>query len=81
MFGRLFTRASSLCLSARLGTSTRTVCAQRPCIPSVAQPSMARTFKVRTSVKKFCPHCYMTIRKGRVYVLCKSNPKHKQRQG
>lgn len=41
----------------------------------------ARTFKVRTSVKKFCKDCYMVRRKGRVYVYCKSNGKHKQRQG
>ncbi|EGV61378.1 hypothetical protein CANTEDRAFT_107375 [Yamadazyma tenuis ATCC 10573] len=40
-----------------------------------------RTFKVRTSVKKFCKDCYMVRRKGRVYVYCKSNGKHKQRQG
>lgn len=40
-----------------------------------------RTFKVRTSVKKFCKDCYMVRRKGRVYVFCKTNNKHKQRQG
>ncbi|QBM85799.1 ribosomal protein L36 [Metschnikowia aff. pulcherrima] len=40
-----------------------------------------RTFKVRTSVKKFCKDCYMVRRKGKVYVYCKSNGKHKQRQG
>lgn len=40
-----------------------------------------RTFKVRTSVKKFCKDCYLVKRKGRVYVYCKSNGKHKQRQG
>lgn len=40
-----------------------------------------RGFKVRTSVKKFCKDCYMVKRKGRVYVYCKSNGKHKQRQG
>ncbi|KAH3903436.1 mitochondrial 54S ribosomal protein bL36m SCDLUD_001075 [Saccharomycodes ludwigii] len=42
---------------------------------------LARTFKVRTSVKKFCSDCYIVRRKGRVYVYCKSNKKHKQRQG
>jgi large subunit ribosomal protein L36 len=40
-----------------------------------------RGFKVRTSVKKFCKDCYMVRRKGRVYVYCKTNGKHKQRQG
>lgn len=40
-----------------------------------------RGYKVKSSVKKMCPKCYIARRKGRVYVLCKANPKHKQRQG
>lgn len=40
-----------------------------------------RTMKVGAAVKKYCPHCYVVRRKGRVYVYCKSNPRHKQRQG
>ncbi|PRT52752.1 54S ribosomal protein RTC6, mitochondrial [Wickerhamiella sorbophila] len=46
---------------------------------SLAVPS--RGMKVGASVKKYCAHCYIVRRKGRVYVYCKSNPKHKQRQG
>jgi large subunit ribosomal protein L36 len=37
--------------------------------------------KVQASVKKRCPGCYTVTRKGRVYVYCKKDPKHKQRQG
>ncbi|XOB41031.1 MAG: 50S ribosomal protein L36 [Candidatus Nealsonbacteria bacterium] len=37
--------------------------------------------KVKSSVKKFCKHCKVVRRKGRVYIICKKNPKHKQRQG
>ncbi|MEK7575573.1 MAG: 50S ribosomal protein L36 [Patescibacteria group bacterium] len=37
--------------------------------------------KVRASVKKICINCKMVRRKGRIYVICKKNPKHKQRQG
>ncbi|NLZ24500.1 50S ribosomal protein L36 [Candidatus Dojkabacteria bacterium] len=37
--------------------------------------------KVQASVKKRCDQCYIVTRKGRVYVFCKKNPKHKQRQG
>ncbi|CAN0900212.1 50S ribosomal protein L36 [Linum grandiflorum] len=37
--------------------------------------------KVRSSVKKMCEFCQVIKRRGRVYVLCSSNPKHKQRQG
>ncbi|MDD5146374.1 MAG: 50S ribosomal protein L36 [Candidatus Pacebacteria bacterium] len=37
--------------------------------------------KVRPSVKKICNHCKIVRRKGRIYVICDTNPKHKQRQG
>ncbi|MEX0869811.1 MAG: 50S ribosomal protein L36 [Candidatus Spechtbacterales bacterium] len=37
--------------------------------------------KVRASVKTICKSCKVVRRKGHVYVICKTNPKHKQRQG
>jgi large subunit ribosomal protein L36 len=37
--------------------------------------------KVRSSVKKLCENCKIVRRKGVVRVICKKNPKHKQRQG
>ncbi|HCX45181.1 TPA: 50S ribosomal protein L36 [Patescibacteria group bacterium] len=37
--------------------------------------------KVRASVKKICNDCKVVRRRGRVHVICKKNPKHKQRQG
>ncbi|KAL0904316.1 hypothetical protein M5K25_026408 [Dendrobium thyrsiflorum] len=37
--------------------------------------------KVRSSVKKLCEFCRTVKRRGRVYILCTANPKHKQRQG
>ncbi|MBK8911495.1 MAG: 50S ribosomal protein L36 [Chlorobi bacterium] len=37
--------------------------------------------KVRASVKKICDNCKIVKRKGVVRVICKKNPKHKQRQG
>ncbi|MEK7061839.1 MAG: 50S ribosomal protein L36 [Patescibacteria group bacterium] len=37
--------------------------------------------KVRPSVKKICKDCQIVKREGRIYVICKKNPKHKQRQG
>ncbi|MEK7551970.1 MAG: 50S ribosomal protein L36 [Patescibacteria group bacterium] len=37
--------------------------------------------KVRAAVKKICPKCQTVRRRGRVHVICKSNPRHKQRQG
>ncbi len=37
--------------------------------------------KVNPSVKPMCDHCKVIRRHGRVMVICKSNPRHKQRQG
>lgn len=37
--------------------------------------------KVRSSVKKISPDDQIVRRKGRVYVVNKRKPKHKQRQG
>ncbi len=37
--------------------------------------------KTRASVKKRSEDDIMVRRKGRVYVINKKNPKHKQRQG
>ncbi|EJD04119.1 uncharacterized protein FOMMEDRAFT_83654 [Fomitiporia mediterranea MF3/22] len=34
--------------------------------------------KVRSSVKLMCDGCAIVKRKGRVYVICSRNPKHKQ---
>lgn len=40
-----------------------------------------RGMKVRSAAKKMCRNCRSVKRKGRVYIICKSNPRHKQRQG
>jgi large subunit ribosomal protein L36 len=37
--------------------------------------------KVRTSVKPICENCKVVKRNGVTRVICKRNPKHKQRQG
>ncbi|MAN85145.1 MAG: 50S ribosomal protein L36 [Pseudomonadota bacterium] len=37
--------------------------------------------KVKASVKKICRNCKIVRRKGVLYVICSSDPKHKQRQG
>ncbi|EKD66438.1 MAG: hypothetical protein ACD_49C00042G0011 [uncultured bacterium (gcode 4)] len=37
--------------------------------------------KVRPSVKKMCEKCMIIRRDSVVRVICKKNPKHKQRQG
>lgn len=37
--------------------------------------------KVRASVRKMCEGCKIIRRRGVVRVICKSDPRHKQRQG
>ncbi|KAF9535459.1 ribosomal protein L36-domain-containing protein [Crepidotus variabilis] len=44
-------------------------------------PALSRGMKVRSSVKLMCEGCNLVKRKGRMYVVCSNNPKHKQRQG
>ncbi|KAH6900310.1 ribosomal protein L36-domain-containing protein [Thelonectria olida] len=45
-----------------------------------------RGMKVHSSVKKRCEHCKVVRRKagkrhnGYLYIICKANPRHKQRQ-
>jgi large subunit ribosomal protein L36 len=44
-------------------------------------PRLERTVKVRSSVKPICEHCKVVKRDGVTRIICKRNPKHKQRQG
>jgi large subunit ribosomal protein L36 len=37
--------------------------------------------KVRTSVKRICENCKIVKRRRVVRVICKADPRHKQRQG
>ncbi|MCH7551825.1 50S ribosomal protein L36 [Patescibacteria group bacterium] len=37
--------------------------------------------KVHSAIKKICKDCTIVKRKQKLYVICKKNPKHKQRQG
>jgi len=47
--------------------------------PALSQiPTLSRGMKVRSSVKVMCDGCNVVRRKGRVYVVCSKNPKHKQ---
>ncbi|CCX30045.1 ribosomal protein L36-domain-containing protein [Pyronema domesticum] len=63
-------------LSSRLPV-TRTLGATTPLFQQTTQRGM----KVRSSVKKLCDGCMSVRRKGRVYIICSKNQKHKQRQG
>lgn len=47
-------------------------------LPAASSLVFARGMKVRSSVKKLCDSCSIVLRKGRVYVICPVNPRHKQ---
>ncbi|KAM5355446.1 hypothetical protein ACJ41O_002092 [Fusarium nematophilum] len=68
----LFTSPSSAPISRALGSGLM---------------QQTRGMKVHSSVKKRCEHCKVVRRKagkrhnGYLYIICKANPRHKQRQG
>ena len=37
--------------------------------------------KIKSSVRRVCEGCKIVKRRGVVRVICKINPRHKQRQG
>lgn len=37
--------------------------------------------KVRRSIKRRCENCKIVRRKGRLRIICSSDPRHKARQG
>jgi large subunit ribosomal protein L36 len=56
-----------------------TICWNRPDRRVAGKGSCV--MKVRASVKRICENCKIVRRKGRIYVICSSNQRHKQRQG
>jgi large subunit ribosomal protein L36 len=52
----------------------------KQCVTHQERRSVIR-MKVRASVKKISPDDKIVRRKGRLYVINKFKPKHKQRQG
>ncbi|XP_052598879.1 39S ribosomal protein L36, mitochondrial [Peromyscus californicus insignis] len=62
--------------SARPCAEVRSLLCGRP-LPQL-QPSQG--FKTKGVIKRRCRDCYMVKRRGRWFVLCKTNPRHKQRQ-
>lgn len=63
-------------------------CVNLPCRLSYESEPENLTFcidggpvKVRSSVKPICEHCKVVKRNGVTRIICKRNPKHKQRQG
>uniref|UniRef100_A0A3B4T938 Ribosomal protein n=1 Tax=Seriola dumerili TaxID=41447 RepID=A0A3B4T938_SERDU len=61
--------------SAQCGPSLLGQCQHLPCI----QPSAG--MKTKSALKRRCKDCFFVRRRGRLFVYCKTNPRHKQRQG
>ncbi|NXF80850.1 RM36 protein, partial [Sclerurus mexicanus] len=50
-------------------------------VPPPPGPAPAAGLKTKTVLKRRCKDCYIVRRRGRLYVCCKTNPRHKQRKG
>lgn len=68
-------QAPSFDSSAHCGSSLLGQCQHLPCL----QP--AAGMKTKSALKKRCKDCFFVVRRGRLFVVCKTNPRHKQRQG
>jgi large subunit ribosomal protein L36 len=72
--------ASFSALSRTLPSHNLTKTLGSPLLTGTAQSTVAqvRGMKVRSAVRKFCESCAIVKRKGKLYVICSANPKHKQ---
>ncbi|KAM8819639.1 large ribosomal subunit protein bL36m [Rhynchonycteris naso] len=61
------------------GTKPSTVVASPLSCHSLPSLQPAVGFKTKGVIKKRCRDCYRVKRRGRWYIYCKTNPKHKQR--
>ncbi|XP_042362387.1 39S ribosomal protein L36, mitochondrial [Plectropomus leopardus] len=61
--------------SAQCGSSLSGQCQHLPCI----QPCAG--MKTKSALKRRCKDCFFVRRRGRLFVFCKTHPRHKQRQG
>ncbi|KAL2111664.1 hypothetical protein VUR80DRAFT_9596 [Thermomyces stellatus] len=89
-FGALSVSTTRAVARPALGLAARTAPAVAPKSDSFVAGGafeQVRGMKVHSSVKKRCEHCKIVRRKagkrhnGYLYVTCKANPRHKQRQG
>ncbi|KAG7276084.1 hypothetical protein CRUP_035160, partial [Coryphaenoides rupestris] len=61
--------------SAQRGATLLGRCQQLVCF----QPSAG--MKTKTALKRRCKDCFIVRRRGALFVVCKTHPRHKQRQG
>ena len=48
--------------------------------PESCTVTATQSYKVRTSLKRRCKHCYFAKRKGRMYIECRAKGRHKVMQ-
>ncbi|NWR60259.1 RM36 protein, partial [Bucorvus abyssinicus] len=68
-------RALPLCCGA---APPRTLLAVSP--PPGLLPPLFAGLKTKTVLRRRCKDCFIVRRRGRLYVCCKTNPRHKQRK-
>lgn len=77
----LLTRLSSQSTARYLSTWRPRIARLLPTFSAPTAMTLTRGMKTRSSVKRLCDGCKPVMRKGRVFITCTKNPKHKQRQG
>ena len=84
---RCFTTITSVTAQAkRIVTPTVGVCSQIrvPLLGQCQQLACVQPvsgMKTKTALKRRCKDCFFVWRRGRLFVYCKTHPRHKQRQG
>ncbi|NXK18798.1 RM36 protein, partial [Arenaria interpres] len=48
--------------------------------PLSGLPPFPAGLKTKTVLRRRCKDCYIVRRRGRLYICCKTNPRHKQRK-
>ncbi|NWU91292.1 RM36 protein, partial [Upupa epops] len=49
-------------------------------LPLPALSLLPAGLKTKTSLRRRCKDCFFVRRRGRLYIYCKTNPRHKQRK-
>ena len=80
-FSQSFALSSSLLAQFRPRPTTSSKFSSTSTSTHLTAVWQIRGMKTRSSVKRLCESCKPVRRKGRVFVICDKNPKHKQRQG
>ncbi|XP_023979438.1 large ribosomal subunit protein bL36m [Physeter macrocephalus] len=69
-----------LCACPQVGAPPSPAAALLSARPALGLQQPALGFKTKGVLRKRCKGCYLVKRRGRWFVYCKTNPKHKQRQ-